>query len=150
MNKRDVDDYLQEGIYGAKETKPGERRRFLGTLRERVVLVLDKGQVMQKQGMDELAEQMEEHPDAKLLLNGEIRYKFRKPYSRLADQHGIHTTSVSNQENDTDVGVILTVDYPIEKETIEVKTDIPSKETKDSPRGKGVKGFLKWIFKPLN
>lgn len=149
MSKRDVDDYIQEGIYGAKETKPGERKRYLGTLRERIVLMLTKGQVMQREGLDELAGQMKEHKDAKLLLNGKIRYKFRKPYSRLADKNGIHTTSVSNEGADTDVGVLLVVDYPIEKENIEYETPKPSSED-EAPKEKGLKGFLKRLFRPVN
>lgn len=147
MKKPDVEDYLQEGIYGSRETKPSERRRFLGTLRERIVLMLTKSQVMQEAGLDELSQQMNEHKDAKLLLNGEISYRFRKPYSHLADQFGIHTTSVSDQETDTDVGVLLVVDYPIEKEKVEVETnELPSPEEK-SHRDKGLKGILKSLFK---
>ena len=30
MNKKTVDDYLQEGIHGPKEIKPAERKEFLG------------------------------------------------------------------------------------------------------------------------
>ncbi|SDJ09556.1 YueI family protein [Salimicrobium halophilum] len=147
MNRTDVEDYLQEGIYGAKETKPGERRRYLGTLRERIVLMLTKGQVMQQKGMDELAEQMKEHKDAKLLMNGKVGYKFRKAYSRLADRHQIHVTSVLDQEKETDVGVLLVVDYAIEKETIEVETE--TKPSVQEEKEKGVKGFLKRLFQPL-
>lgn len=147
MNKTDVEDYLQEGIYGAKETRPGERRRYLGTLRERIVLMLTKGQVMQEKGMNELAEHMKEHQDAKLLMNGKIGYKFRKPYSLLADEHNIHSTSVLDQEKDTDVGVLLVVDYAIEKETIEVDTEVPA--SVDEEKEKGLKGFLKRLFRPL-
>ncbi|MGI8313661.1 YueI family protein [Halobacillus mangrovi] len=147
MKKPDVEDYLQEGIYGSRETKPSERRRFLGTLRERIVLMLTKAQVMQEAGMDELSQQMREHKDSKLLLNGKISYQFRKPYSRLADQYGIHTTSVSDQETDTDVGVLLVVDYPIEKEKIEVEISEPCSPEEETQKDKGLKGILKSLFK---
>ncbi|MDO7488647.1 DUF1694 domain-containing protein [Peribacillus frigoritolerans] len=42
MSRLNVEDYLEQGIHGPKEIKPGERREFLGTLRERVVIVLKK------------------------------------------------------------------------------------------------------------
>ncbi|MEK5037091.1 DUF1694 domain-containing protein [Sporosarcina sp. FSL K6-3457] len=35
-----VDDYLQRGFYGAKEMKPAECRKFLGTIRERIIIAL--------------------------------------------------------------------------------------------------------------
>ncbi|MEM5596765.1 DUF1694 domain-containing protein [Niallia circulans] len=42
-----LDEYMQKGMYGAKETKPEERRKFLSTLRERVVIALKQSQVME-------------------------------------------------------------------------------------------------------
>lgn len=70
MKKRNVDDYLQEGIYGTPETKPSERKQYLGTIRERVILVLTKGQVMQGTAKKELSSRMKQYKDATLLLNG--------------------------------------------------------------------------------
>ncbi|MGP4062694.1 YueI family protein [Halobacillus sp. H74] len=146
MKKADIEDYLQEGIYGSKETKPSERRRYLGTLRERVVLLLTKAQVMQETGLDELTDRMKENKDGKLLLNGEISYRFLSPYKDAAERNDIHHTTVSNQDIDTDVGAILTVDYAIEKEHIYVE---PKKEREGkSDEGEGVIGFLKSLFKP--
>ncbi|WP_316252510.1 DUF1694 domain-containing protein [Bacillus aquiflavi] len=51
MVKPTVDDYLQKGIYGQKEIKPDERRKFLGTLRERVIVALKQSQVREKKGL---------------------------------------------------------------------------------------------------
>lgn len=48
LSKSKVDDYLQQGIYGPKVTNPDERRQFLGTLRERIEVALNQGQVMEK------------------------------------------------------------------------------------------------------
>ena len=76
MCKANIDDYLQKGIYGEKQTKPEERRRFLGTLRERIVVALKKGQVMEQDTYSELEVLMKKYPDATLYLNGNIRYSF--------------------------------------------------------------------------
>lgn len=48
MSDEQIDLYLQQGIYGTPETKPEERNKFLGTLRERIELALTNGQVRQK------------------------------------------------------------------------------------------------------
>ncbi|WP_079478621.1 YueI family protein [Halobacillus salinus] len=136
--KKDVDDYLQEGIYGPKEINPSERRKYLGTLRERIVLVLTNGQLVQGQGLAEMEQAMKEHPDAKLLLDRQVSYRFRKPYRQLANEQGIQHTTVDNQEVETEIGAVLGVDYAIEKEDITVEEKPPQQEEKQ--------GFWKSLF----
>ncbi|MCA0970575.1 YueI family protein [Halobacillus litoralis] len=136
--KKDVDDYLQEGIYGPKEINPSERRKYLGTLRERIVLVLTNGQLVQGEGLAELEKAMKEYPDATLLLDRQVSNRFRKPYRQLANKHRIQHTTVDNQEVETDVGAVLAVDYAVEKEDITVTEKAEKKEEK--------KGFWKSLF----
>ncbi|MFG6120547.1 YueI family protein [Thalassobacillus sp. B23F22_16] len=143
--KKDVDDYLQEGIYGAKETKPAERKRFLGSLRERIVFALTKGQVMRKKGLAELEAELKKHPDAKLLLNGNISYRFLKEYRLLADKYGVHSTSISNREAETDIGAVLTYDHAIDKEQIFLAEKEETKEGNKSEAA-SITHFLKKIF----
>ncbi|CDQ21543.1 Uncharacterized protein YueI [Halobacillus karajensis] len=145
MKKPDMEDYLQEGVYGSRQTKPGERKRYLGTLRERVLLALTKGQVMQELGKKEMQGLMKEHPDAKLLLNSEVSYRFLSPFKDLAEEQEIHHTTISNQESETEFGAVLTLDYAIEKEKVRIEE--PRQEEKTSEE-EGVKGFLTSLFKP--
>jgi uncharacterized protein YueI len=146
MKKPDMEDYLQEGIYGSRETKPGERKKFLGTLRERALIALTKGQVMQELGKEELSDNMKQHPEAKLLLNGNVSYRFLSPYKDIADKQGVHHTTISNQQSETDLGAVLTLDYAIEKETITI--EVEEKKKKDSTEEDGMRGFFKSLFKP--
>ena len=62
--KHDVDEYLQQGIYGIKEIKPEERKKYLGTLRERVIAVLYQSQVLEKEVYPEIAQLIKKHPKA--------------------------------------------------------------------------------------
>ncbi|WP_343063287.1 YueI family protein [Halobacillus locisalis] len=143
--KKDVDDYLQEGIYGARQTKPGERKKYLGTIRERVVLVLTNGQLMREQGLEELAQAMKDYPEAKLLLDRQVSYRFRKPYRQLANEHGIQHTTVDNKEVETDVGAVLAVEEAIDKEKIDIKTTEDTKQEGEEKKGLG--GLIKSLFK---
>ena len=143
--KKDVDDYLQEGIYGARQTKPGERNKYLGTIRERVVLVLTNGQLMRKQGLEKLAQAMKDYPQAKLLLDRQVSYRFRKPYRQLASEHGIQHTTVDNKEVETDVGAVLAVEEAIDKEKIEIETHEGTNQ--GAKHEKGLGGFIKSLFK---
>ncbi|MYL51294.1 DUF1694 domain-containing protein [Halobacillus litoralis] len=145
MKKPDMEDYLQEGIYGSRQTKPGERKQYLGTLRERVLIALTKGQVMQEQGQEKLTDLMKSYQDAKLLLNGDVSYRFLSPYMDLADEHNIHHSTVSNQETQSEFGAVLTLDYAIEKEHITVEEQ---KEDEQSSDQNGWTGFFKSLFKP--
>ncbi|MRH43780.1 DUF1694 domain-containing protein [Aquibacillus halophilus] len=128
--KKNVDDYLQEGIYGTKEINPAERKLFLGTYRERVILVLTKAQVIQSKGISELDQAMKANPEAKLLLNGNVNIRFFKPYKKVASKHSINYTSVKNKEAKSDFGIVLTLNYAIDKEDIFVEEKNETKEEK--------------------
>lgn len=119
MTNKNVDDYLTEGMYGIRRPKEAERQRFLGSLRERVVIALTIGQVMTDSGVKELDEAMKKHPtDTKLLINGHIGYSFFKKERELATKHNISYTVITNEEYETDIGAVLVYSYAINKENI--------------------------------
>ena len=89
--KKEIDDYLNEGIYGIKETKASERKEFLGTLRERTILALTEGEVVQQKGIKQLEEAMKSYPDASLRFSGEVTMRFFKPTRRLLHRVIFHT-----------------------------------------------------------
>ncbi|MBL3615984.1 DUF1694 domain-containing protein, partial [Bacillus sp. RHFS18] len=66
MSDKTVDLYLQQGMYGPLQTKPDERHLFLGSLRERVIIALTKGQVLQKQPYEEVKQALKSRKDAVL------------------------------------------------------------------------------------
>ncbi|WP_407271535.1 YueI family protein [Radiobacillus sp. PE A8.2] len=144
MSGKKVDDYLQEGIYGPRITNPGERKVFLGTIRERVILGLTKRQVMKKQGLQELGPLMKEHSSAKLLLNGDLSYQYYKPFKKLATKHKIPYTTVYNEEAPTDFGIVFTAKEAVDKEDILLEEPTQSDEPKQT---KDNKSFFSRLFK---
>ncbi|MDQ0213785.1 uncharacterized protein YueI [Oikeobacillus pervagus] len=118
MNNPNVEDYLQNGIYGQKEIKPAERKKFLGTLRERVEGALTIGQVMKKEIYSEVKQWIQTNKDVQMLLNGNIDYSYLSKYTQLADQLKIRYTIVHNQEAETNVGLVITHPHAVEKESI--------------------------------
>ncbi|CEI82380.1 YueI family protein [Oceanobacillus oncorhynchi] len=154
MSKKNVDDYLQEGMYGTRLPNESERKMYLGTFRERVAFVLTIGEVMSNKGLAELERQLKQHPKAKILLNGNISYSFLKEEKALADRFSIPHTTVSNQENDTEIGLVLTYPYAVDIDQISLK-DIEEKpapkekedeEEKNSNPSKGIVSKLKNFF----
>lgn len=124
MNKKNVEDYLTEGIYGTRRPKETERQRFLGTLEERIVIALTIGQVMTDSGIAKLEEAMKKHhEDTQLLINGSVSHRFLTEEKALANKYKIPYTVISNEEVKTDIGAVLTYSYAINKENIFIEED---------------------------
>ncbi|MBU5466793.1 YueI family protein [Virgibacillus sp. MSJ-26] len=118
MTNKNIDDYLTEGMHGTRLPKQAERDYFLGTLRERVILALKIGEVMQDRGLKELDQFMREYPEAKLIFNGHVAHRFQVEEKKLAAKHKIDYTVITNEENQTDIGAVLAFDTAVDREKI--------------------------------
>ncbi|WAA12608.1 YueI family protein [Fervidibacillus halotolerans] len=145
-----LDDYLKKGMYGVKSIKADERQRFLGTIRERIIIALFKEQIYESGVYPEVEQAMKNHPKARLLLNGKISYEYLSKYMKLANKRNIPFTVVQDLVDDTDIGLVLTYDYAINKEHIFIEKK--EKQPKAPPTGNGegetgIKSFFKKWFK---
>ncbi|MGD6854962.1 YueI family protein [Bacillus infantis] len=144
---QNVDDYVKQGMYGQKQTKPDERRKFLGTIRERIVIALTQPQVRREGTLLEAEVALKENPSAHLYLNGNMNYSYLSKYIKLASQFGVEYTIVTNKEHNTEIGLVLAYDHAIDKEEIYISSDKAGKEAPEKKAKKGVAGFLKKLFK---
>ncbi len=144
---QNVDDYVKQGMYGQKQTKPDERRKFLGTIRERVVIALTQPQVRREGVHREVEAALKENPSAHLYLNGNMNYSYLSKYIKLASKFGVEYTIVTNKEHNTEIGLVLAYDHAIDKEEIYISSDKAGKEAPEKKAKKGVAGFLKKFFK---
>ncbi|WP_400245294.1 YueI family protein [Niallia sp. JL1B1071] len=146
-----LDDYMQKGMYGAKETKPEERRKFLGTLRERVVLALNQSQVIEPSPYKEILDAMQKNNGAKLYLNGHLDYSYLSKYIKEANQANMEYTIVTNKEADSEIGLLIAYDYAINKEDIYIgkqKSDTAEEESLQDNQKKGLFTTIgKWFSK---
>lgn len=145
MSDSKVDEYLQQGMHGAKQTKPDERRRFLTTLRERTVIALTRAQVMKKGVEPEVAKLMDENLEAHLFLNGNISYSYLSKYIKAAKKRNIEFTIVTNKEYNSELGLVLAHDHAIDKEDIYLKKRISPVAKQAMAEEK--KGFFSKLFK---
>jgi uncharacterized protein YueI len=118
LKKPTVEEVLQQGIYGALETKPEERRKFLGTLRERIIVALYKTQVREPKVYPQVERYMKEYNKAQLFLNGSMDYGELSKYVKIAQKYKINYKIVTNKEHDTDIGLVLALENAIDKEEI--------------------------------
>jgi uncharacterized protein YueI len=129
LERKTVEDVLQQGIYGPIETKPEERRKYLGTLRERIIVALTKSQVAETKIYPQVEQFMKEYPKAQLFLNGNMAYEELSKYVKLASKNKMKHKIVTNKEHDTDIGLVLAMSVAIDKEDIFIsqKVQIPEK-----------------------
>ncbi|EIA19531.1 YueI family protein [Listeria fleischmannii] len=102
-----VQDYIENGIYGPKELNPAEKKKYLGTYRERVIVALDKSEVLSKKMLPELEQKIIAYKDSKLLLNGALGYSMLRPYIQIAERTKHEFSIVSRGESDTDIYLVL-------------------------------------------
>ncbi|MDQ1147935.1 uncharacterized protein YueI [Bacillus sp. SORGH_AS 510] len=141
MKKPSVEEVLQQGIYGAMETKPDERRKYLGTLRERIIVAMKKSQVAETEVYPQVEQLMKENPQAHLFLNGNMSYGDLSKYVKMANKQKVEHTIVTNKEHDSEIGLVLAMDHAIDKEEIYITKKIAVQEEE-----KKSKGFFAKLF----
>lgn len=119
-----MDLYLQQGMYGPLETKPDERHLFLGSLRERVLLALTKGQVLRSKPYKEAEQALKNSKNITLLINGELQYQSYSPYIQMANRNGVHCKIVSDLQFHTPLGLVIAADIAVNRELIYIQDDI--------------------------
>ncbi|EFS02648.1 YueI [Listeria seeligeri FSL S4-171] len=128
-----IDDYLEKGMYGAKEINPAEKKKYLGTYRERVLVALTKEEVLSQQFLPELEKAILQSPDSKLLLNGLLHYNSMRPYIKLAEKCKHEFSIVSRLEGETDLYLVLACQKAINKEDIHLYKEETPEETEQEP-----------------
>lgn len=144
---KNVDDYIQQGIYGEKQTKPDERRRFLGTLRERIVIALTQSQVREPGVYKQVEDALKENQKAHLYLNGNMSYGEFSKYIKAAGKYKVDYTIVTNKDHNSEIGLVLAYDYAIDKEDIYVKKEMGVKKQEKAKGKKGALTILSNVFK---
>ncbi|QFT88678.1 hypothetical protein FIU87_08485 [Bacillus sp. THAF10] len=120
---RNLDDYIDRGLKGTPETKPDERREYLSQLRERIILALTNGQVMQSKLYKPILDLMRKHSSSRLFLDGDLNYAHLSKYIKAANEAGIPFTIVDNKANSTKIGLVLVEQHAIDKEDIFVSQE---------------------------
>lgn len=123
MMGKNIDDYIDRGLKGTPETKPSERREYLSQLRERIILALTNGQVIQQKPYKPIADLMKRYPSSKLYLDGELDYMHLSKYIRIANENNIPFTIVDDKASSTNIGLVLSNPTAIDKDDIFVSKE---------------------------
>lgn len=149
MSKPTVDDYLQQGIYGPKELKPEEKRLYLGTYRERVIIVLTQLQVSEENVYKEVEQSMQKNRQAHLFLNGHMNYSFLSKYIQKANELSITYTVVTNKDYNSKYGLVFAHDYAVNKDDIFVHYNKEETDKTKEPETNQEKVEKQSLFKKI-
>lgn len=147
MAKKSVEDILEQGIHGVKEINPEERREFLGTLRERVVIALTMKQVQVGVIQAEMIDIIKNNKNAKMYLNGLMSYTHLAKYIKEASKYNMNYTIVNNDEYRSKYGLVVAYDYAIDRENIHLSNKVEIIEKKEDKKISKGKSFFKKLFK---
>jgi len=134
--KSQMEQHLQNSVYGTPKINPDEQRHYLGTFRERVSLAMTIGEVTDRQNLDDFITEISAHPDYQVILNGHIDQADLSPYLKLACQHNLKFTIKQDTiygVNDSDLGLVVASDTAINQNPISLAKKYPSTPQKATP-----------------
>ena len=102
-----IQDYLNRGMYGNKETNVDERKQFLSTIRERIIVALTNRQVMKNETYAPFVQLIKDYPDCHLYLDGDLDYSFLSKYIKIVNKLEIPFTIVNDVKHETEIGLVL-------------------------------------------
>ncbi|MBS9335619.1 YueI family protein [Fructobacillus sp. M1-13] len=121
----DVNDRLEQNQNGSgPNLKPDEKRRYLGTFRERVVLAIKVSQVGSERSKVVLSEKLRAYPNATLLIDQDLAGDAYMDYLKLVIQAGNAYSLLSNhdvsKQTDDPYAFVLAEKKAIDLDNIEI------------------------------
>ena len=71
-NKSEIDQRIQNGIYGTPKIKPDEQRHYMGTFRERVWLTISVAEINNNDWSFAVRKELTKHPDSLVIIKGNL------------------------------------------------------------------------------
>lgn len=91
MKKEKLDQYIEYGIGGVPELKKEEKEHFLGEFKERIVLAIQKEQLVErKKCFNILENKIQEQWVDKIIVNANLNHEDRVQCMKLAKRYNKH------------------------------------------------------------
>ncbi|MFC6171790.1 YueI family protein [Loigolactobacillus jiayinensis] len=131
----DLESQLKSRMTGTPQTKPDERRHYLGSLRERVLLQITVAQLGDARTLPAFKQAVPKFTGAKLLLNGKLAATL-KPYLQYATQNNLAFTMVNDESANTAsdaVALLLVASTAVDQADVTI-SQYYSPVTKEQPK----------------
>lgn len=147
MGYQNPNDYLQKGQYGLKQTLPDERKKFLGSLRERVYLAATLEQLTSDHTKQAFVKEFRQHSEGTLLLNGIYEMSKYAPLIQASKQAHISFTLVANENAEkSPYAAIFTASSAVNEPLFEIDEKYPLPEKNEPQQPEKKKSFFKRFF----
>lgn len=133
---QDLNKRVEQAAQGiTPQTKPDERRRYLGSLRERVLVRLDNSEANEADATSLFLKHINDYAGYTVLINGKINNNnFLNRLETLCSQKNIQFTLVNDETAKTgphDTAVLVVAAKAINKMRIEIKQVYPPEFSKE-------------------
>ncbi|QIL46087.1 YueI family protein [Vagococcus coleopterorum] len=152
MCPKDVNDYLEKGLYGSPQIKPEEKNTYLGTFRERIYLAMTVSEMKKNENVTLLKKYLQDNPGHQLLLNGDLDFSDQSVYMAVAQKNNISFKIVDTDKDLTleDIGLVYATNEAVNQENISIerfksKTTTEKNTLEDEP----TENFFKRIWMKL-
>ncbi|MHB8074410.1 YueI family protein [Desulfosporosinus fructosivorans] len=118
--KSRLEQALSIGFNRVPELKKEEKMQYLGEFRERVIRKLTKKQVSNASVFPEIKEALKDKRTLRMLINGDLSYKFTDKYIKLAKEVGKPFTTIHDSQLKGDTGLVVISDRALDIENIDI------------------------------
>lgn len=147
MSSDKMQDYLNKGMYGASQTNPEERQKYLGSLRERIYLSMTLEQLISKNYLNVLKKEINKHPNNTLLLNGSVDIKDLDPYIKLSNQlNCLFRIVTDDYAEKSSIGLVYVAKQEVNNDIIDVAKKYPNSEKTLEKENQEKKSFFRRLF----
>lgn len=150
-NSDDVNDRLTTAMTGTPQTLPDQRRQFLGSLRERVLLAIHIKDLDNSRTFHTFETHLKDFPDQTALVNGKVDHSKMGPYLQLLAQENYTFTLVDKPETPAEpdsYALLIVSRSAVDQEKIDLLDLYPltTPTTKEVDKKPEKKGFLSHLF----
>lgn len=135
-DKSNVDQRIQNSIYGTPKIKPDEQRKYMGTFRERVHLTISVAEAKQQDWSGALQKELTKHPDSLVIINGNLEDRYTRAYITIANQMTVQFTIKTGNDTKTDddaFAVVVTDHQAVYESPVDVAKKYGDQNQTSSP-----------------
>lgn len=133
----DLQQHLDNSLYGTPQLKPDEQRKYLGTFRERCYLQMTLAQMRNQDLQDCLKTHVTDFEGAHCLMNNQVSDTLQADYIQILAAAAIPFTIVSsNQKSDDAIGLLLVASEAVDEAIIDIAEKYPTNESKPTSEKK--------------
>lgn len=151
MSGDELQDHINKGMYGTPQLKPDEKRKYLGTFRERVALTLTFAQLKNSAYLAELAKELKEQPELHMIINGKVQNPELSELMKFAQDANVsftcNTDSTLKHGPDDLAVVVCSKDTALHINDVDVAQKCPLTQTTDTDKETKKHFSLRDLFK---